>query len=428
MSVTEPAGERTVRTRPGAALPWPGLLALAAAVFLSITIELLPTGLLPEMGEGLAVPETLIGLTVSVYAFTVVLTSAPLVAATSRIPRRALLITVLVVLGCSTGLSALAPEYWMFVVARVVGGVAHGVFWALVAAAAARLVPDHLIGRAVAVVLGGGTLALVLGVPAGTVLGQAIGWRAAFGLIALLALVGAVVVRLAVPADHASASPTAARYRVRDAGFWQVILVCAVTAVTMLGQYAVYTYVAPLATDLMGFDAGAIGPLLFVYGVAGAVGLVIAGSPLARHAVRTMIGSMAVAAVALVTIALDVAPAVSVAAFAVWGVAFGAIPPLLQTRLLQAAPAGHRDAASALFTTAFNVGIGGGALIGSILFGVVGVAALPWLYAAVLVVAATVVAAGTARATRRQVHSRSAGDAAPTRPTPPTPPPGASTE
>lgn len=392
MSVTEP-----VRERVEPALPWPGLIALAASVFLSITIELLPTGLLPEMGAGLAVPETLIGLTVSVFAFTVVVTSAPLVAVTSRIPRRALLVAVLVVLAISTALSALAVEYWMLVAARVLGGIAHGVFWALVAASAARLVPERLIGRAVAIVLGGGTLALVIGVPAGTVLGQAIGWRGAFGVVAALTLLGAILVRLAMPADHAGASPTAARYRVRDAGFWQVILVCAVTAVTMLGQYAVYTYVAPLITDLIGLDAGAVGPLLFVYGIAGAVGLVIAGSPLARHAARTMIWSMAIAAVALVVLALDLASGASIAAFAVWGVAFGAIPPLLQTRLLQAAPAGHRDAASALYTTAFNVGIGGGALIGSVLFGALGVVALPWLYAGVLVVAATVVAVGTSR-------------------------------
>lgn len=400
MSVTEP-----VRERDTAAMPWPGLIALAAAVFLSITNELLPTGLLPEMGHGLGVPEAFIGLTVSVFAFTVVVTSAPLVAMTARVPRRALLVAVLVVLAASTALSALAPEYWLLIAARIVGGVAHGVFWALVAASAARLVPERLIGRAVAVVLGGGTLALVAGVPAATVLGQAIGWRAAFGVVAALTLLGAIVVRLVLPADRAGASPTAARYRASDAGFWQVLLVCAVTAVTMLGQYAVYTYVAPLITDLIGLDAGAVGPLLFVYGAAGAVGLAIAGSPLARRPTRTMIWSMGIAAVALAVLALDLHEWVSIGAFAVWGLAFGAIPPLLQTRLLQAAPASHRDAASALYTTAFNVGIGGGALIGSVLFGALGVVALPWLYAAVLVVAAAVVAVGSRRATSRTAAS-----------------------
>jgi predicted MFS family arabinose efflux permease len=390
MSTTEP-----VRERETSAMPWPGLLALATAVFLSITIEMLPTGLLPQMGDGLGVPEELVGLTVSVFAFTVVLTSTPLVAITSRVPRRTLLVAVLLVLGISTALSALAPDYGTLVAARVLGGLAHGVFWALVAASAARLVPDALISRAVAIVLGGGTLALVAGGPLATVVGQALGWRAAFGIVATLTIAGAVVVRFAMPADRAGASPAAARYRMRDAGFGQVLLVCAVTAATMLGQYAVYTYVAPLITDLIGLDVGAIGPLLFLYGIAGAAGLVVAGSPIGRRPTAAMAGSMALAAVALTVIALDLSVWLSIAALAVWGLAFGVIPPLLQTRLLQTAPPGHRDAASALYTTAFNLGIGGGALVGSLLFGALGIVALPWMYVIVLVVAGvSVVLAG----------------------------------
>ncbi|WP_350349245.1 MFS transporter [Agromyces sp. G08B096] len=412
MSVTESPRSRAT------AMPWPGLVALAAAVFLSITIELLPTGLLPEMGAGLAVPAALIGLTVSVFAFTVVLTSTTLVAATSRMPRRGLLVAVLVVLGVSTALSALATEYWMLIAARVLGGLAHGVFWSIVAATASRLVPERLIGRAVAVVLGGGTLAMILGVPASTILGQALGWRAAFAIVGGLTLLGALAVRLALPRAEAGAAPTAARYRPGDPGFASVLLLCVVTAVTMLGQYAVTTYVAPLVTDLIGLPAGAVGPLLFLSGVAGAVGLVAAGSPLARNATAAMLTALGVAAVALAVLGLAITPVVSVAAFAVWGLAFGAIPPLLQTRLLRTAPPTHRDAASALYTTAFNTGIGGGALVGSIVFGAFGVAALPWGYAAVLVVAAVLVAVG-ARSGRR---GSPIGDA-----TPPAQPAGTST-
>ena len=181
-----------------------------------------------------------------------------------------------------------------------------------------------------------------------------------------------------------------------------VLLVCAVTAVTMVGQYAVFTYVAPLITDVVGLDAGSVGPLLFVYGVAGAAGLAIAGSPLARRPVRAMMGAMSVAAVALVV--LGAAPGVwpSIISFAVWGVAFGAIPPLLQTRLLQAAPSGHRDAASALYTTAFNVGIGGGALVGALLFDRLGVQVLPFVYAVVLVAVALVLSREAFGSTRRR--------------------------
>jgi MFS transporter, DHA1 family, inner membrane transport protein len=390
MSVTESVRTSAPQRSRAPELPWPGLLMLAAGVFLSITIEMLPTGLLPEMSEGLGVAEPLVGLLVSVFAFTVVITSTPLTALTSRMPRHGLLVAVLAVLGVTTLASAFVPEYWMLVAIRIVGGVAHGLFWALVAAYAARLVPEHRIGRAVSVTLGGGTLALVAGVPATTVLGQAIGWRPVFAVVAALTLFGAFAVWRFLPRVAADSVQTASRFRRGDVALGPVLLVCAVTAVTMLGQYAVFTYVAPLITDVMGLEAGSVGPLLFVYGVAGAAGLALVGSPLARRPVPAMIGAMAVAAVALLV--LGAVPGVwpSIVAFAVWGVAFGAIPPLFQTRLLQAAPSGHRDAASALYTTAFNIGIGGGALAGAVLFEMLGVQVLPFVYAAVLVAVALV--------------------------------------
>lgn len=390
MSVTESVRTSAPQRSRAPELPWPGLLMLAAGVFLSITIEMLPTGLLPEMSEGLGVAEPLVGLLVSAFAFTVVITSTPLTALTSRMPRHGLLVAVLAVLGVTTLASAFVPEYWMLVAIRIVGGVAHGLFWALVAAYAARLVPEHQIGRAVSVTLGGGTLALVAGVPATTVLGQAIGWRPVFAVVASLTLLGALAVWRFLPQVAADAVPTASRFRRGDVALGPVLLVCAVTAVTMLGQYAVFTYVAPLITDVVGLDVGSVGPLLFVYGVAGAAGLALVGSPLARRPVPAMIGAMTLAAVALLVLGTAPGAWPSIVAFTVWGVAFGAIPPLLQTRLLQAAPSGHRDAASALYTTAFNIGIGGGALVGAVLFDMVGVRVLPFVYAAVLVAVALV--------------------------------------
>lgn len=410
MSVTESARVRAPR------LPWPGLLLLAAGVFLSITIEMLPTGLLPEMSEGLGVAEPFIGLLVSVFAFTVVVTSTPLTALTSRMPRHGLLVLVLAVLGLTTLASAFVPEYWMLASVRVVGGVAHGLFWAIVAAYASRLVPEDRIGRAISVTLGGGTLALVAGVPATTVLGQVIGWRPVFAIVAGLTLVGALAVWRFLPPVAAEPGATVARFRRGDAALGPVLLVCAVTAATMLGQYAVFTYVAPLITDVVGLEPGAVGPLLFVYGVTGAIGLVIAGSPLARRPTAAIVTAMVVAAAALVVLGLAPGVVPSLIAFAVWGLAFGAVPPLLQTRLLQATPPRQRDAASALYTTAFNVGIGGGALVGAVLFERIGVQGLPLLYAGVLVLVAVVLVGATRRAARtRQPRSSVAVETGPVR-------------
>ncbi|GLI28078.1 MFS transporter [Agromyces rhizosphaerae] len=405
MTATESVSVRA-RSR---AFPWTPLAVLGAAVFLSVTGEMLPAGLLPEMSADLRVAEPAIGLLVTVFAFTVVATSAPLTALTQWMPRRRLLVIALSVLAVAQLLTAVSPDYAWIVGSRVVGGLAHGVFWALVAAYAARLVPRELVGRAVAVVLGGGTLALVLGVPLATTLGQAAGWRTAFLLLGVLTAVGALLVRAVLPfaqgtaeKAHDEADAPAARPVLRDATVPAVVAVCVVTALTMTGQYALYTYVAPLLTDVVGVRSGTVGPLLFVYGIAGAVGLVLAGSVLGRRPTAGLVVAMSAAAAAVVGIVLAQGSTVlALAAFALWGVAFGAVPPLLQTRLLQSASPRIRDVASALYTTAFNVGIGGGAMVGALLYGGFGVVALPFAFAIVLLAAVGAVLAPVLRARRR---------------------------
>ncbi|KZE95684.1 Sugar efflux transporter [Agromyces sp. NDB4Y10] len=394
-----------VAATPTSALPWKPLIALASAVFLSITIEMIPMGLLPEMSADLGVGEPLVGLLVSVFAFAVVVTSAPLTALTRRMPRRTLLTAVLVLLGLTSIASALVPEYWMLVAVRVLGGVAHGVFWALVGAYPARLVAHGQLGRAVSTVLGGGTIALIAGVPTSTALGQALGWRPVFALVGVLTLAGALVVRAVLPTDAAApaairpATGSTAAIRVSEAGGMAAVLaVCVVTAVVMIGQYAALTYVAPILTDVVGAAPEAVAPLLFASGLAGAAGLVVAGSPIARNSVRALVVAMTAIAIALVVMAAEPGLWPAVIAYTAWGFAFGAVPPLLQTRLLQAAPPERRDAASALYTTAFNIGIGGGALLGGLLFGAFGVGAVPLAYAVMLVAASVIVVVSSTRA------------------------------
>jgi MFS family permease len=170
----ERSGRR--RPRPGAdpsfRFPWVGILTLAACVFLSVTSEMLPTGLLSEMSGDLGVEESRVGLLVSVFAVAVVVSSAPLAALTRRVPRHALLLAVLAVFATSNLLTAIAPTFELVTATRVLGGLAHGLFWAVVGAYSAHLVPPALIGRAVALTVGGGSLAFVLGVPVGTAAGQ----------------------------------------------------------------------------------------------------------------------------------------------------------------------------------------------------------------------------------------------------------------
>lgn len=376
--------------------PWVGLLALAGAVFLSVTSEMIPTGLLPDMSRSLGVSEAQIGLLVTVFAFTVVITSTPLTALTKRWPRHAMVVGILVVLAVSNLLTAIAPDYVFVVISRIVGGIAHGMFWSIVGAYAGHLVPKEQIGRAVSITLGGGTLAFVFGVPLGTFAGHVLGWRLSFGFLAVLMLVGALVVWKFLPTverdEDARPRARGDKARAKDATVIAVVMVCIVAAVTMVGHYAFYTFIVPFLTDAVGVPAGNIGGLLFLFGIAGAVGLVLAGSVFGPRPQLGLVLALIVTGLSIAALAAFAGqPLFAIGSFVVWGLAFGMLPPLLQTRMLHTASPAFRDTASALYTTAFNVGIGGGALLGAIVFDVGGLLVLPYLYIGLLVVSLALV-------------------------------------
>ncbi|MET0853864.1 MAG: MFS transporter [Microterricola sp.] len=393
-------------SRPTApAFPWVGLLTLAVAVFLSITIEMLPMGLLPDISQELGVSEPQVGLLVSVFAFTVVLSSAPLMALTRRLPRQPLLVGVLVILALSSVLTAIAPSYEFMVATRVLGGAAHGLFWSIVGAYAGHLVPKEQLARAVAITTAGGSLAFVLGVPLGTALGHAFGWRIAFAGIAVLTLIGALLVWWLLPGVQHRHAPEEGTEHVsvrRDPTLVAVIVVCVITGVVMIGQYAVYTYIAPYLIDVVGADSAEVGPLLFGYGIAGAVGLLLAGTVLGRRPTLGLLIAFAGVGIGVAGLAaFSAVPVIAIGAFFFWGIAFGALPPLLNTRLLHSASARIRDAAAAFYTTAFNLGIGGGALLGAALYNTLGLQALPWVFVGILALSFLIVVI-TAR--RPHVH------------------------
>ncbi|ANJ28287.1 MFS transporter [Agromyces aureus] len=377
---------------PAPPFPWLGLITLAAAVFLSVTIEMLPTGLLPDMSRELGVGEPLVGLLVTVFAGTVVVLTVPLSSLTKRVGRRRLIVITLAVLALSCVLTALAPNYATVLATRVLGGAAHGVFWSVVGAYAGHLVPKEQLARAVSLTVAGGSAAFVLGVPLGTALGQALGWRTAFAAMGALTLLGALLVwRFLPPVRHHAGEADAAPVRVRkDPTFVPVIVVCLITATAMIGMYSFYTYVAPYMTDVMGLPSSSISPMLLAYGIAGAVGLVLAGVVLGRRPTIGLVVAMVATAIGAAGLAaFPEVPVVSIAAFLLFGTAFGALPTMLNTRLLHSASAKIRDAAASFYTTAFNTGIGGGALLGAALYGVIGLAALPWVLVGLFACATT---------------------------------------
>jgi predicted MFS family arabinose efflux permease len=381
--------------------PLPALLVLSGAIFASVSSEFLPTGLLPDIAEELKVSESQVGLLVTVFAFTVVVSTAPLTSLTIRVPRKWLMVAALGVLVCANLLCAIAPSYAFLAVARVFGGLAHGLFWSVTGPYSTRLVSRHQLSRAVAVTQAGGSAAFVLGVPIGTALGHALGWRLSFAVMAGVVLLLMILVMVALPpVSHLVPLATgeiALPVR-RDRTLPALVIVAVTTLLINLGQNSFYTYIVPWTTQVGEIPPMDVGGILFAYGVAGAIGLLIAGAfgdRYPRGALLALLVGIVVGVVGLAVLAPGI-PVVVVVGLMIWGIAFGGIPSLLQSRMMHSVSARLRDIASAWVTISFNVAIGSGALLGGLLLDGLGIRALPWA-SAVLVTAAIVFILATDR-------------------------------
>jgi predicted MFS family arabinose efflux permease len=376
-----------------APLPWSGLLALSTAAFTAVLTELLPAGLLPRMAPALGVPEARIGFLVTAYAVASFAAAIPVTALVRALPRRPVLMGALLGFAASNAVVALSSSYTLTFAARVLAGVMGGTLWAMLAGYGARMVPAERRGRAIAVVLAGITLALAAGVPAGTALAEAVGWRPAFGLLSLAGLGVLGWVRWRVPGFPGEARggrvPVA-----RVAVLPGLPAVLAVTLFLLLGHQVMYTYVAPFSARA-GF--GRTGLVLLVFGAATVAGIWVTGLVVDHRPRLALLTALALCAGAMVVLGRWAGePAVLLGAVALWGVAFGGAPTLIQTALVDASGPAAADVATALQATVYNAGIAGGSLTGGLVLEGAGAGALPWT-ALPLLVAALAVVAGARR-------------------------------
>jgi predicted MFS family arabinose efflux permease len=386
----------TLTQTPTQTLPWQPLLLLSFGAFWTVTLEMLPAGLLPAMSADLGVRPSRIGLLVTVWAVTVGLASIPLTRATRGWHRPTVLGAALGVLGAATLLTSLAPSYAGVLVTRLVAAGGHGLFWSVLMVYAASIAPRGREARAISVVLAGPILAGAVGLPLGTALSEPLGWRVVVGAVAIAMMVGALALPRLLPA--APVPPAAPAPGVRDETARRVLAAALFGALALVAHFAVFTFVSPLATDRWGFAEQSVGALLLVFGIAGAVGLAAAGALGDRYPRGALVGT--VGAMALAFVALAAAGAfgeVAVVAVALWGLVLGLLPPLLQNAVIGAASPAYKDAAGAILVATFNLGIAAGATAGGVVFDTAG---LGWLLP-LAVVAAAVSALGLGRVTRR---------------------------
>lgn len=368
-----------------------GLLTLSALIFTTVTSEFLPTGLLPDIAAEFEVSEAQVGFLVTIFAASVVISAAPLAALTRNYPRKPLVLIVLGVFVLANILAAIAPNYAVLVVARVLGGLTHGLFWAVVGAYSAHLVPRNQIGRAVAITSAGGTAAFVLGVPVGTAIGHVVGWRLAFIALAFIMVILALMTVRFLPAvqhlDPLKTGEIALPLR-KDKTIPVIIVVCITVALVIASHNIFSTYIVPFLIGPGSIDPSAVAGLLFLYGGGGAIGLVLAGAITDRYprAGLLIATTVVIAAVLVIGLLPHVTP-VLIGAVLVWGIAFGGIPTMFQARMLKSASKRMRDISAAYLTTSFNAAIGGGALIGGLLLTGSGVGILPFVNAGGLVLA-----------------------------------------
>lgn len=353
-------------------MPVASLLALAMAAFITILTEALPAGLLPQMAQGLAVSEAWVGQTVTVYAIGSLVAAIPLTAATQGVRRRPLLLAAIAGFAIANLVTTLSASYVLTIVARFLAGVSAGLLWALLAGYAARMVPDAQKGRAIAIAMVGTPLALSLGVPAGTLLGNLLGWRMCFAIMSLMALMLMVWVRLRVP-DFAG-QPAGKRFSLRQVfslpGIRPVLFV---VLAFVLAHNILYTYIAPFL--MRAGMAERTDVVLLVFGMTSLFSIWVVGVLIDRYLRVLTLASTVLFGLAAWLLGMAGGDPIAVyAAVVMWGMAFGGAATLFQTALARSAGEAA-DMAQSMLVTAWNAAIACGGIVGGLLLESLGVGA-----------------------------------------------------
>ena len=359
-------------------MPLP-LLALAIAAFGIGTTEFVIMGLLPDVARDLAVSIPAAGMLVSAYALGVTI-GAPIVAiAVANMPRKKALMSLIGVFIVGNLLCAIAPGYWVLMGARIVTAFCHGAFFGIGSVVAADLVAPNRRAQAIALMFTGLTLANVLGVPLGTALGQAAGWRATFWVVTLIGLLAAAALQVCLP-KHIEMRETSILREFDVLKNPQVLMVLGISVLASASLFSVFTYITPILEDVTGFSPHAVTLVLLLFGLGLTVGSTLGGKLADWRLMPSLIAFLLALGVVLTVFAgtMHLAIPAMVTIF-VWGVlAFAIVPPLQILIVNRASDA--PNLASTLNQGAFNLGNATGAWLGGMAIGAgAPLESLPWV-------------------------------------------------
>lgn len=346
-------------------LAWLRVIILAIAAFVFNTTEFIPIALLTDIGASFDLPAAKVGIMITIYAWVVALASLPLMLLVSNFERKSLLTIVFLIFIGSHVATFFANSFEMLIAGRIGVAISHAIFWSITAALAIRVAPLGKKSQALGILATGTALATVLGIPLGRIVGQLVGWRYTFLLIGIVALITLIVLYLILPrlpsqnAGNAKSIPLIFK---RPA----LVGIFLITVIIVTAHFTAYSYIEPFSETIAKISPNKTTVLLLLFGGAGILGSYIFSKKNNQHPLMFLPAMMILLALSLLLILPSTYLPNSLLYLSIlWGMAMTGIALVLQLKVLELAP-DATDIAMAIFSGIFNVGIGGGALVGTI--------------------------------------------------------------
>jgi predicted MFS family arabinose efflux permease len=386
ISVSDKTGTKKIKKGLPAAL-W----ALTISAFGIGTTEFVIVGLLPTVAGDLGISIPSAGLLVSLYAIGVAIGAPVLTALTGKVPRKILLVSIMLLFVIGNGLASIAPGFVTLILARILTGFAHGVYFSIGSTIAASLVPEEKRATAISIMFAGLTLAIVTGVPLGTFIGQHFGWRATFIGVAILGIIGLLASMILVPSHLQNGKTASLQQQLKVLTNKRLIFAFLMTAMGYGGTFVVFTYLSPILQEITGLKESLVTLILLIYGIAIALGNLIGGRLANKNPMKALLWMFIAQGLVLFIFYFTVhSPILSIITlFFLGALSFATVPglQLLVVEIAEKELPGTEDVASGINIAAFNIGIAIGSYSGGLIVtSSLGIGSTPWIGALFLVI------------------------------------------